>query len=114
MLPLCWPSAFAVTKSQRGPRAKSQRSLSASGAQLAQLETAAQQAQQAQQVQQAEVPSIADMLREGPSVVVVDEAHVLKTDTVRGGVHVVEICNSALQFLEQTWRALAGMPPQLW
>ena len=71
---------FAVTGSKRGPRAKGQRSLSASGAQLAQLEAAAQQAQQAQQ---AEGPSVAEMLRDGPSVVVVDEAHVVKTDTVR-------------------------------
>jgi SNF2 family DNA or RNA helicase len=67
--------SMLVTNSKRGPRAKSQRSLSASGAQLEKLETAAQQAQQP------EGPTVAGMLRDGPSVVVVDEAHVVKTDT---------------------------------
>lgn len=74
------PSFAAVTESKRG-RPKGQRSLSASAAQLAQLEAAAAAA--AAGAQQAEVPSVAEMLRDGPSVVVVDEAHVVKTETVR-------------------------------
>ena len=70
-----------------------------------------QQAQQAQRAQQAEGPSIAEMLRDGPSVVVVDEAHVLKTDTVRGAVHALEMCDAGC--IEPTRRALASMPPHL-
>lgn len=85
-------SLAPVTNATRGRKLKSQRSMSASGAQLQELEAAAAAAAAGQQPAG---PDVAQMLRDGPSVVVVDEAHVMKTDTVRACLLVLWCCAEA-------------------